>query len=81
MSAKDSKTGENGVKDNTAADVPSSQISFKAEKKDFIDIKALIRSIQRVEGAVDCFRSGITDCDQLDCKWRHICLEVGYGLK
>ncbi len=81
MSAKDSKTAESGVKDNKMADVPSSEISCGAEKKNFIDIKALIRSIQRAEGASDCFRRGITDCDQVDCKWRHICLEGQYGLK
>ena len=45
-----------------------------ADKKNFLDITALIRSIQRSEGNTDCFRKGLTDCDQVDCAWRHFCL-------
>ncbi len=47
------------------------------DKKNFLDITVLIRSIQRSEGNTDCFRKGLKDCDQLDCAWRHLCLE-GY---
>ena len=45
------------------------------EKKNFLDMTALIRSIQRAEGHSDCFRKGTTDCDLPDCKWRAFCLE------
>ncbi len=48
-----------------------------ADKKNFLDITVLIRSIQRSEGHTDCFREGLKECDQFDCAWRHLCLE-GY---
>ena len=44
-------------------------------KKDFSDLTALIRSIQRVEGNPDCFGKPPGDCDELDCEWRKYCLE------
>jgi hypothetical protein len=47
----------------------------RAAKKDFSDLIALIRSIQRAEGNPDCFGRPPGDCDQLDCKWRKYCLE------
>ncbi|MBW1704271.1 MAG: hypothetical protein JRJ86_03805 [Deltaproteobacteria bacterium] len=43
-------------------------------KNDFLDITALIRSIQRAEGNPDCFLKGEDDCDRLDCTWRLYCL-------
>jgi hypothetical protein len=45
------------------------------EKRNFLDFKALIRSIQRAEGNPDCFGKGVDKCDRLDCAWRHYCLE------
>ena len=51
-------------------------IGNRSEKKSFLDIATLIRSIQRAEGNTDCFQMGMTDCDQVDCKWRAFCLEV-----
>jgi hypothetical protein len=47
----------------------------KEKKNNFLDITALIRSIQRAEGNIDCFRSGQIDCDKVDCAWRQFCLE------
>jgi hypothetical protein len=44
-------------------------------ENDFLDITALIRSIQRVEGNFDCFRRAKEYCDQSDCYWRPHCLE------
>jgi hypothetical protein len=44
-------------------------------ENDVIDITALIRSIQRVEGNFDCFRKTNGYCDQIDCYWRPYCLE------
>jgi len=42
---------------------------------DSLDITAMIRSIQRVEGNFDCFRRAKEYCDQLDCCWRPYCLQ------
>jgi hypothetical protein len=38
------------------------------------DIIRLIRSIQRIEGNPDCFRTADGECDRLDCSWREYCL-------
>ncbi|MBW2642235.1 MAG: SAP domain-containing protein [Deltaproteobacteria bacterium] len=43
-------------------------------ENDVFDITALIRSIQRAEGNLDCFRKAKGYCDQLDCYWRPYCL-------
>lgn len=42
--------------------------------KSYVDITAMIRSLQRAEGHSDCFRSGLDDCDQYLCAWRRYCL-------
>jgi hypothetical protein len=47
----------------------------EGEKKDFLDVTALIRSIQRAEGNPDCFGKAIDKCDRLNCAWRDYCLE------
>jgi len=41
----------------------------------YLDICALIRSIQRAENNIDCFRKGHNDCDRFDCAWREYCLD------
>lgn len=41
---------------------------------DFVDITALVRSVQRAEGNRDCFRRGRVQCDQTECAWRKYCL-------
>ncbi len=61
--------------DEEIATVSSSKTGADVEKKSFLDITTLIRSIQRAEGNADCFQRGIIDCEQLDCKWRSFCLE------
>ncbi len=53
----------------------SAQIGPDAKKKNYLDMAALIRRIQRTEGHTDCFQKGMTDCDQKDCKWHPFCLE------
>jgi len=63
------------------ATTSSSKTGPEVEKKSFLDIMTLIRSIQRAEGNTDCFQKGIVDCDQLDCKWRSFCLEGHSVLK
>ena len=54
----------------------SPRIVKRPEKKSFLDMATLIRSIQRAEGNTDCFRMGMIDCDQLGCKWRSFCFEA-----
>ncbi len=39
-----------------------------------VDIIAMVRSLQRSAGVVDCFRIGNADCDMTDCEWRTYCL-------
>lgn len=46
----------------------------KGLKKSFLDIAALIRSVQRTENKIDCFQRGYDDCDTYDCAWRKYCL-------
>jgi hypothetical protein len=44
-------------------------------QENFVDIIALIRSVQVSDGKEACFRSGQAYCDQLDCVWRIYCLQ------
>ncbi len=44
-------------------------------KDDFFDLTELVRSLQRAEGKLDCFRQPSDLCDSLDCAWRHLCSE------
>jgi hypothetical protein len=44
------------------------------DRKDFLDLTRLIRSIQRAEGNLDCFRQK-DDCEWLDCAWRRYCID------
>jgi hypothetical protein len=43
-------------------------------KGDMPDIIRFVRSIQRIEGNPDCFRTATGECDRLDCLWREYCL-------
>jgi len=67
--------------DKEIATVSFSKTGADVEKKNFLDITTLIRSIQRAEGNTDCFQKGMIDCDQVDCKWRPFCLEGHSVLK
>lgn len=40
----------------------------------YVDVTAMIRSLQRTEGGADCFRRGLAECDQMGCAWRQYCL-------
>ena len=40
----------------------------------YVDLVKLIRSIQRAEGASDCYRRGLEACNRRDCAWRDHCL-------
>ena len=55
---------------------PNSAESADLNKR-YVDITAMIRSLQRSEGVNDCFRSGFADCDAWECSWRRYCLENG----
>ncbi len=39
-----------------------------------LDIIAMVRSLQRTAGVMDCFRRGNADCDSIECDWRIYCL-------
>lgn len=47
------------------------------DKKDpasgYPDLTQVIRSIQRIEGSVDCFARTANDCDSPDCQWHVYC--------
>ena len=45
-------------------------------KPDYVDLVNLIRSIQRAEGNIDCYRRGRQQCDRMNCAWRGHCLEA-----
>lgn len=46
----------------------------KKIKKNFLDVTALIRSIQRAEGNIDCFRRGEGYCEKTECPWYVYCI-------
>jgi hypothetical protein len=52
----------------------SINIHKKCVENNFLDITHMIRSIQLLEGNIDCFRRSNGYCDQLDCCWRPYCL-------
>jgi hypothetical protein len=43
--------------------------------RSFLDVTALIRSLQRAEGKIDCFRNGVSDCAHRECPWRQYCMD------
>ena len=45
-------------------------------KQDYVDLVNLVRSIQRAEGNIDCYRRGRQQCDRISCAWRNHCLIV-----
>ena len=42
-------------------------------KRNYVDMVNLIRSIQRAEGNIDCYRRGRQQCDRMKCTWRDHC--------
>ena len=54
--------------------IKTAKISI-SDKDNYLDINELVRSIQRAENNVDCFRKGNKDCKQVDCAWREYCLD------
>jgi len=62
------------------------KVSFKTEllvklgiddtqisESNYVDLVNLIRSIQRAEGYMDCYRRGLHQCDRMDFVWRDDC--------
>jgi len=72
---KEPVAGERQKETGTLSKASPVALKPETKKKIFLDITALIRSVQRDEGNSDCFRREIRDCDQTDCKWRSFCLE------
>jgi hypothetical protein len=48
-------------------------------KHDYVDLVNLVRSIQRAEGNIDCYRRGRQQCDRMSCVWRDHCLKGPEG--
>lgn len=57
--------------ENQTAKVP---IPKRNKKINFLDVTALIRSIQRAEGNIDCFRRAEGYCERMDCAWYVYCI-------
>lgn len=49
--------------------------------KSFLNLTALIRSIQRHDGHEPCFRTGRKECTVTDCNWRSHCIDDQSYLK
>jgi hypothetical protein len=54
-----------------------SELGWRRQKQNYLDVTGLVRSVQRSEGHTDCFRRGYRDCDQPDCPWRAQCFQKG----
>ena len=48
-------------------------------KPDYVDLVNLVRSIQRAESNIDCYRRGRQQCDRVNCVWRDHCLKAPEG--
>jgi hypothetical protein len=48
-------------------------------QSNYVDLVNLVRSIQRAEGNVDCYRRGRRQCGRMDCVWRDHCLKAPEG--
>jgi hypothetical protein len=44
-----------------------------------VDVTAMVRSLQRSAGVTDCFRTGKAECDDCECDWRSLCLNLSIG--
>ena len=49
-------------------------------KPNYVDLVNLVRSIQRAEGNIDCYRRGVESCNRMNCVWRDHCLKESEGL-
>ncbi len=53
----------------------SADLKKAHDKKLIVDITAMIRSVQRVEGNPDCFKKSRGTCKELHCEWRAYCMK------
>lgn len=63
----------NAIEAKKGGRAPVTGAMGRGKKERFLDITALIRSIQRAEGNIDCFRRQKVNCDQINCDWRPYC--------
>jgi hypothetical protein len=54
---------------------PLNGIEPSGKRTSSVDMTVLIRSIQRVEGNSDCFRTARENCPEMRCCWRPYCVE------
>ncbi|RJQ86883.1 MAG: hypothetical protein C4519_01405 [Desulfobacteraceae bacterium] len=66
--------GEKNGSSRSSPCIPSVTESIEVNKR-YVDITAMIRSLQRTEGMTDCFRRGLADCHERECSWRQYCLD------
>lgn len=69
-------SGTSGKKDRSLRSAPMLPNIGESSglNRRYVDVTAMIRSLQRTEGSTDCFRRNASDCDQLECAWRQYCL-------
>ena len=59
-------------------DKMGTEVTFNS-KPDYVDLVNVVRSIQRAESNIDCYRSGRQQCDRMNCVWRDHCLKTPEG--
>jgi hypothetical protein len=76
-SPKTDMSRRSNAKENEMNDCPMPETLENGPlQRGYVNITAMIRSLQRTEGYKDCFRTGMTECDQLKCAWRQYCLQT-----
>jgi hypothetical protein len=73
------KGAKHGLKQSTPC-IPRAA-GGTGHNKRYVDVTAMVRSLQRTEGLTDCFRRGTADCDQLNCAWRQYCINYVDGVR
>ena len=68
--------GSDGYRDSLDPNKDNGRLSHNGIRPDnYVDVIAMIRSLQRSAGHVDCFRQGLPECNELSCSWRIYCME------
>lgn len=69
------------MKDSFKLQLPDKMVIEDAfnSKRNYVDMVNLIRSIQRAEGNIDCYRRGRQQCDRMNCAWRDHCFKEPVG--
>lgn len=74
IKANPERSRDKGGSSRSAHCIPPEASACSDENRRYVDVTAMIRSLQRTEGLTDCFRRGLSDCDELECSWRQYCL-------